>query len=103
MRSMLRSLIVVGSAVLIVSGWWSPAQPASLWRTHRSICSRRCGVGGVLPRISGPSGRALLQVWASPVGHARGQIPLPSWMMTGLLVVVLICLGGLCAAPAPCV
>ncbi len=95
MRSMLRSLIVVGSAVLIVSGWWfwrnlrlygEPTglrMQQALWG-GRSVATNLWAIWQGLP-----------QVWASLWGQfGYGQIPLPSWMMTGLLVVVLICLGG---------
>lgn len=95
MRSLLRGLIVVGSAVLIVSGWWfwrnlrlygEPTglrMQQALWG-GRSVATNLWAIWQGLP-----------QVWASLWGQfGYGQIPLPSWMMTGLLVVVLICLGG---------
>lgn len=94
-RSLLRSLIVVGSVVLIVSGWW-------FWRNLR-VYGEPTGLRMQQALWGGRSvatnlwaiWQGLPQVWASLWGQfGYGQIPLPGWMTTGLLVVVLISLGG---------
>lgn len=94
-RGLLRSVVTVGSAALVVSGWWFwrnlrlYGEPTGL-RVQQALWGGRSVTQNLWAVWQG-----LPQVWASLWGQfGYGQIPLPSWMVIGLFVAVLICFGG---------
>lgn len=93
--SLLRGVAVVSSVATTVSGWWFLrnlrlyGEPTGL-RVQQQLWGGR-DVGGNLWAIW----QGLPQLWASLWGQfGYGQIPLPGWMTTVMLVACVICLSG---------
>ena len=93
--SLLRAFVVVGAVVALVSGWWflrnlrlygeptGLAMQQQLWG-GRNVADNLWAIWQGLP-----------QLWASLWGQfGYGQIPLPAWLTTAMLVACLVCLSG---------